>query len=126
MIRKHLFYPALVLALFLTGPLAQASDGSVARMATILSHLHHYPSSSEKDELARISADTGQTEAVRSIARAMMNMRHHVSAGDRKRLDKIAQDTSQPREVRELAAVLAGINHKPGRRALSILHEISD
>ena len=124
--RKTLLVPGLVLGLILALPTALAADGNIARMATILSHLNHYPSNSEKDELSRIAADQGQTEAVRSIARAMMNMRHHVSAGDRERLDKIAQDSAQPREGRELAAVLSGLNHKPGRRALSVLREIAD
>ncbi len=127
MTRKTLLIPGLIiLGLVLSLPPALAADGSVARMAAILSHLNHYPSDSEKDELARVAADKGQTAAVRSIARAMMNMRHHVSAGDRKRLDDIAQDTAQPREVRELAAILAGLNHKPSRRALSVLREIAD
>ncbi len=128
MTRIQQLLPILMIMLGLTTLVmnsALAADGNVARMASILSHLNHYPSSDEKAALAKMAADKGHPDAVRSIARAMMNLRHQVSAGDRKRLDSIAQNPSQPQDIRLLAAILAKLNHKPDRKDLSILRQIA-
>lgn len=117
----------MTLALMLALPVALAAGGdTVARMAAIMSHINHYPSANEKDELAAIASDEGQPEAIRTIARAMMNMRHHVSRGDRQRLESIGQDHAQPQAVRQLATILARMNHHPGRQDRETLRAIAD
>ncbi len=110
---KRIFTVIAVLLFFSIAPsITVAANGPVARMAQILGHLNHYPSASEKKELAILAADSGQTEAIRSLARAMMNMRHSVSPGDKQRLLSLTKDTSQPKPVRQLAGILARLNHQ--------------
>jgi len=104
----------LLTALLLTiAPLAANAGSAVSEMATIMINLNHYPTSTEKERLATIVADSGSTAGEKVIAGALMRMQHRVGSSDAAQLMKLESDETASKEERELAGILRGIAHHP-------------
>lgn len=124
-------YLALIaFSLFVPMALAASNDKAegdpLYTMAEILSHLNHYPSAEEKQQLEEITASTEYTDAVKSIAQAMHDMQHSVSTENMEKLQAIIDSEGADDGVKKLAAILMSINHKPTDEAKAMLEELKN
>jgi len=100
--------------LFMTMTGTAAAHGSaISTMAEIVMHLNHYPSDSEKKELAAIVNSERASPGEKALAGALMRMQHQVGGNDAEKLRALANDGNASEQERTLAEVLLGIAHHP-------------
>ena len=91
---------------------AMKSGTAVQTMASIMMHLNHFPSDSEKKALRKIAANSS-SEHEKTIAGAMINLQHKASSADKAKLKMIMNDSSAPEDVRVLAEIVHNLSHQP-------------
>lgn len=109
---KYLLSICVVFLIAIAQPSFAGDQESLKKMANIMMDLNHYPSDSEKNQLAEI-AKTSQSEHVKTIANAMRNLHHSASAEDKRQLKQVMDDADAPDKIKSLAAIVYNLNHKP-------------
>lgn len=110
----------------MASPVAASAGDAVAEMATIIINLNHYPTETEKKELAAIVADSNSTAGEKLIAGALMRMQHRVGGDDAQKLMQLESDKKASKEERELAGILRGIAHHPTDADVKRLKALSE
>lgn len=90
------------------------SDDAVKTMANIMMHLNHFPSSSDKKVLEKITKNS-QSKHERTIAQTMMNLQHKASSSDKVKLKEIMNDASATDHEKALAQIVHDLSHQPSR-----------
>lgn len=115
----------LLSTVFLLSSLSFAEDANTTKtIAMIISHLNHFPSAEEKETLAKISMDEGNSEATRTIAKALAGVQHKAGAQDVAALQAVVDQSDSTEAEKKLAQVIMGINHKPSAEGLAVLKSL--
>ncbi|MDR2877981.1 MAG: hypothetical protein LBV36_08090 [Chromatiales bacterium] len=101
----------LLIASFVSAPIALADANAIKEMAQIVKTLDHQPTASDQDALRKIVASDASTPGERAIAGALLQMKHQISAADREKLQKVKDDTAATSAEHELADIVMSINH---------------
>lgn len=99
--------------IILCSQLIFAGEDAISTMATIMLHLNHYPSASEKDTLRKIVNNESATKNEHVLAQAMINLEHYAAPADKPKLEKIMEDKSASANERDLARIIYNIAHTP-------------
>jgi len=92
---------------------ADSDKAAISSMSSIMLHLNHYPSDSEKQQLSKFIADKSLSKNVRTMANAMTGLQHKATDSDKEKLAAIIGDKSASANERTLAAVIKDLNHSP-------------
>lgn len=102
-----------IAALCLTQTVSAHEDDPIHTMATIMSHLEHYPSASEKQTLMGISKSSKASANTKTLATAMIHLKHKVSDGDKPKLEAIVADAKASANEKTLAGIILHLSHMP-------------
>ena len=102
---------------------ALKSGNAVQTMASIMMHLNHFPSDSEKNTLRKIAANT-ESAHEKTIANALMMMDHKVTSADKEKLRMVTKDRDVPENTRELANIVQNMNHQVSSKEKMILQDM--
>ena len=123
---KSIFYSVVLFLIFSISQNAIASGSSSEKtMAKILSHLNHYPSSSEKIELSTI-INNSESIHEKAVATAIINLQHSASSAAKKELKKVMDDGHSSTQLKDIAGIVFRLNHQPSRSDKKLLTAIID
>ena len=73
--------------------IASADDAAISTMANIMIGLAHFPSDSDKQQLAAIANSSEASQTEKTVATAIANIAHKASAADQEKLNAIVANS---------------------------------
>ena len=100
----------LTLALLILPVLVNASEATHT-MSSILAAMQHFPTDSDKTELAAIVASEATSQDEKTRAQIISRIAHHANADDKAALLQMTEKPEATSDVRTIAKAILNMNH---------------